>query len=73
MGEEEIKTELTQLRYCNPKIHEIRSIDIGEWHDDHPMNRTETADKYFDMAFLPIIDAGRSSVAAGTLDSGECV
>lgn len=48
IGPDEIKAELENARYGNrcisPEVLSIRSADIGEWGDDHPLNRRATAE-----------------------------
>ncbi len=42
IGGEDIKTVLEDARYPNhcisPNVMDIKEVDIGEWHDDHPLN-----------------------------------
>lgn len=48
IGAEEAKDIFENARYPNhcmsPKVHEIKTVDIGEWYDDNPLNRKETFD-----------------------------
>lgn len=51
LGMDGIKVEMENVRYPNdcmsPKIVQIMAADIGEWHDDHPLNkRDKWADEY---------------------------
>ena len=39
MGADEIKLNIENERYTNPRVTEIESVDIGEWGDDHPLNK----------------------------------
>lgn len=47
IGPDEIKDVLEHTRYANrciaPEVLNIREADIGEWSDDHPLNRRDTA------------------------------
>ena len=46
VGEEEIKQVLENARYPNrcisPDVKTIKSVDIGEWHDDHQLNKLDS-------------------------------
>jgi hypothetical protein len=50
-GEENIKNAITDCRYYYPSILSIKSAEIGEWHDDHPLNKRDSqksaAEGYF--------------------------
>lgn len=43
LGPEDIKSTLENQKYPNRCIHpyvsQITGYDVGEWHDDHPLNR----------------------------------
>lgn len=47
IGEDGVKDAIENARYPNrcisPEVKNIVVRDIGEWTDDHPLNRTETA------------------------------
>jgi len=55
IGEQEIKDVIEHTRYPNhciaPKVKNIESRDIGQWHDDHPMNKPDTADAEYKRLF----------------------
>ncbi len=55
MGAEEVKSVLENTRYPNrcisPDVLDIETRDIGEWDDDHPLNKTATADDYYRKLF----------------------
>lgn len=55
IGGDEISAVLENVKYPNrcisPTVREIREADIGEWSDDHPLNRAETADKEWSRLF----------------------
>lgn len=46
LGLEEVKRTLEDANFPNdcisPKIEKIEEFDIGEWDDDHPMNKRDT-------------------------------
>lgn len=48
LGPDEIKAVLENTKYPNhciaPQVHAYREADVGEWSDDHPLNRASTAD-----------------------------
>lgn len=38
--------------YCiAPKVKSVESVDIGEWSDEHPLNKRETANKEYKRLF----------------------
>ncbi len=47
IGAEEIKDVIENVHYPNrcisPDVAQIESAEIGEWYDDHPLNRTDTS------------------------------
>lgn len=55
IGADEIRNELENGRYGNdcisPDVMTIEERDIGEWSDDHPLNRRDTADAEFQRLF----------------------
>ena len=51
MGEDEIIREIERCRYSMPKVFSIESRDIGEWHDEHPLNKKLMAKGEFDRLF----------------------
>jgi hypothetical protein len=57
LGEEQMTTSIENVRYPNrclsPRVMAIESRDIGEWHDDHPLNLPGAEKEYtrlFDRA-----------------------
>jgi hypothetical protein len=46
LGAEEVQSVLENQRYPNwcisPKVHKMETVDIGEWYDEHPLNRKST-------------------------------
>lgn len=53
IGEENIKGTLENVRYINADVKSIKSVDIGEWDDDHPLNKRATADAEYERLFSP--------------------
>lgn len=55
IGPDEIRTVLENQKYPNHCMYpEVQSIDwreIGDWHDDHPLNRTKTRDSEYRRLF----------------------
>ena len=47
LGREAIISELEDTKYSNrcisPKVRSVTEADIGEWHDDHPLNKHAAA------------------------------
>ena len=40
MSEESLKAEFESMRYVDfVKVDSIETADIGQWHDDHPLNK----------------------------------
>jgi hypothetical protein len=54
IGESQIKDVLENVRYPNhcisPEILSVEERDIGEWSDEHPLNKKET--KYIELRRL---------------------
>lgn len=48
LGAEGVKRELENTRFANdcisPDIAKIQTRDIGQWSDDHPLNKRATID-----------------------------
>jgi hypothetical protein len=57
LGPAEIKSVLENARYPNhciaPQVIDHREADIGEWTDDHPLNKQSTADAEWSRLFGP--------------------
>jgi hypothetical protein len=55
LSEEEIKDEIENVNYANdciaPAVMKIVGKEIGEWYDDHPFNRKDTAKTEYDKLF----------------------
>jgi hypothetical protein len=47
LGAELVRHEIERFSYPNdcitPSVISIETWDIGEWHDNHPLNKNETA------------------------------
>lgn len=60
LGEDEIASVLTNSRYPNhcimPMVQSMRTIDIGEWRDDHPLNITATSSEAYAKLFYGVED-----------------
>lgn len=55
VGEEGIRYHIEHARYPNrcisPEVKSIEVRDIGQWHDDHPLNKATTADAEYRRVF----------------------
>ncbi len=55
VGEEGIKEVIENQKYPNhcidPHVKNIEGRDIGEWHDDHPLNKRDQSEDYFRRLF----------------------
>lgn len=55
LGENGIREELENARYANdcvtPQVKSIICRDIGEWTDDHPLNRGATSASEYQRIF----------------------
>lgn len=51
LGEDEIKEVIENTKYpnycINPEVKKITSADIGEWDDDHPLNKKSTSEQEY--------------------------
>lgn len=56
-GADEIKSVIENQRYPNwcisPNVMSITERDIGEWHDDHPLNKYGTMARHYTDLFAP--------------------
>jgi len=52
---DEIKNIIEDQKYPNyciaPLVMDIQSVDIGEWSDDHPLNKHSTMKEEFNKLF----------------------
>ena len=57
LGAEETKNVLEGARYPNrcmsPEVLEVQTVDIGEWDDDHPLNKVDPEMKAWKALFSP--------------------
>jgi hypothetical protein len=55
VGEQEIRDIIENTHYPNrcisPSVKKVESRDIGEWHDDHPLNLKDQADLAYQQIF----------------------
>ena len=51
LGEDSIKYLLENVKWVYPKIMSIQSKEIGEWDDDHPLNKKDEAEQYYQELF----------------------
>lgn len=48
IGPDAIEHGFNHMKYFYPHVEEINSVDIGEWSDDHPLNKLGADwDSYF--------------------------
>lgn len=50
-GINEVTQEIQNMRYAHAKVVSHREADIGQWHDDHPLNKTPTANAEYERLF----------------------
>lgn len=55
VGEEGIKDCIENTKYPNwcisPRVKRFQGVDIGEWDDDHPLNKRSTEDEEYKRLF----------------------
>lgn len=51
MGEKEIVQALENTRYVYPRVMKVQSADVGEWSDDHPLNKRATSEAEYRRLF----------------------
>ena len=55
LGANEVQQVIENARYSNhcisPKVSEVQTRDIGPWSDEHPLNKTSTAEATRDALF----------------------
>ena len=50
-GPEEIKLCIENEKYMSPSVMNIEEVDIGEWSDNHPLNKHSTAENEYRRLF----------------------
>lgn len=69
VGGEEAGQIIQNQKYPNyciyPMVQSVETVDIGEWSDDHPLNKSATSRAEFDRLFP------RADVAAGMVADGR--
>jgi hypothetical protein len=57
LGSKGIIEELENTRFANdcidPKVMDIEERDIGEWHDEHPLNPSISAEEEYKKLWKP--------------------
>lgn len=48
---DDITAAIENLRYYHPSVMSVKEADIGEWSDDHPLNKRETSQAVFKRIF----------------------
>jgi len=51
VGQEDIVTLIEQIKYIHASVMNIQEKDIGNWHDDHPLNKTNTQKEEYSRLF----------------------
>lgn len=55
LGPDEIVSEIERANYANdcisPDVKSIIGVDIGEWDDDHPLNKRDLCEEYYNRFF----------------------
>ena len=55
IGSDGVVSEIENNHYSNhcisPQVKSIKTVDIGEWSDDHPLNKHTTSDAEYDRLF----------------------
>lgn len=55
LGADGVKDAIESTRFANdcisPKIGSVQTRDIGEWSDEHPLNKRSTADAAWSALF----------------------
>jgi len=60
-------------RCINPRVQSIQSRDIGEWTDEHPLNKRSTADAAYRELFTTYdTSQGRCGLCGSSTCSGTC-
>lgn len=51
MGIDEILDDLDNAQFTNPQVKSVEVRDIGDWSDEHALNRNDTADAEYRALF----------------------
>jgi len=51
-GEKTIVQCIEDSDYFSCYVKDVKSVDAGEWSDDHPLNRIETSAKELEKLFI---------------------
>jgi len=55
LGADEIKSVIENQKYPNwciyPDVKKMTEADIGEWDDDHPLNKSDTCEAEYERLF----------------------
>lgn len=54
LGENQIKEFCHMAPYIAPTVVNMTEKDIGEWTDDHPLNKSDTWLEYYKKLFYPV-------------------
>ncbi len=58
LGKDGVVEELERVNFPNDcidlKVKDVQEVDIGEWHDDHPLNKRSTANDEYKRLFPKI-------------------
>ncbi len=58
LGKDELLRELENARFPNDcvrmDVKRVEEADIGQWHDDHPLNKRDTAEMEYHRLFDPL-------------------
>lgn len=52
-GPDDLRISMENLRYWTPSVMDIKTADIGEWSDDHPLNKYDTMESECKRLFEP--------------------
>ncbi len=47
MGMDEIIREIENAKYSCPQVKGVYTVDIGQWEDDHPLNKGATCQQTY--------------------------
>jgi hypothetical protein len=51
LREEDVIYFLENVTYLDPKVMSVQSKELGEWYDDHPINKKDTFKQTYDELF----------------------